>query len=64
MMWCMYSVHVWSVECRGFESQLIFLRKVTALCVLCCFGLFVCFFLPSFIKTCMNALAVVYVYIF
>ena len=31
-----------SVECCGFEShprQLIFLRKVTALCVLCCFAL-------------------------
>ena len=44
------------MECRGFESrprQLIFLGKVTALGVLCCFALFVCltllasFFLPS-----------------
>ena len=44
------------IECRGFEShlrQLIFLGKVTALGVLCCFALFVCltllasFFLPS-----------------
>ena len=40
-------------ECRGFESQLIFQGKVTALGVLCCFALFVCltllapFFLPS-----------------
>ena len=42
---------------RGFEShlrQLIFLGKVTALGVLCCFALFVClfdlacFFLSSF----------------
>ena len=44
---------VWSIECRGFESHLRQLGKVTALGVLCCFALFVCltlltsFFLPS-----------------
>ena len=40
-------------RCRGFEShlrQLIFLRKVTALGVLCCFALFVSFFLHSLIS--------------
>ena len=45
---------VWSVECCGFKShprQLIFLRKVTALGVLCCFVVYMTllasFFLPS-----------------
>ena len=57
-------VHVWSIECRGFESHRgssFFLGKVTALVVLCCFALFVCltllasFFLPSHpsLKTCL-----------
>ena len=53
--------------CHGFEShtrQLIFLRKVTALGVLCCFALlFVCFFHPSFsalIKTCIYACCITY----
>ena len=58
-------VHVWSIECRGFEShlrQLIFSRKSDYLgcAVLLKFALFVCltllasFFLPSHLsfKTC------------
>ena len=49
-------VHVWSIECRGFEShlrQLIFSRKsdylgcAVLLCLVCLFDL-ACFFLSSF----------------
>ena len=51
-----FYVHVWSIECRGFEShlrQLIFSRKsdclgcAVLLCLVCLFDL-ACFFLSSF----------------
>ena len=54
--WKDLCIHVWSVECRGFEfhpRQLFFLRKcdylgcAVLLCLVVCLTLLASFFLPS-----------------